>query len=118
MVAQPGGVMPPTSTISLLVNNPFAPDFRPPQASTAKELTNYVVARQLAAYKQAFDIPYKVMLKQINVLLKKYGLDLTQRGIVAALNVAEHPFSAKFIEARIAELQQVQPYNYQVKQGD
>lgn len=104
---------PKITTIGELVNNPFSPNFRPPKATTAKELTNYVVARQLASFGRGFDIPYKVMLKQVNVLLKRYGVDLTQRGLVLALSVAEYPFSCKFVEERIAELQKNQPYNYQ-----
>jgi hypothetical protein len=107
--------MPPTSTIGALVNSPFAADFKPPQATTAKELTNFVIARQLVAYGRGFDIPYRVMLKQLNRLLKKYGVDLVQRGVVLSLDVAEHPFSAKFVEGRIEDILKIQPYRYQVR---
>lgn len=98
--------------LSSILNSPYSAAFVPPPAETPKELADYLTAMQIKLYDQVVDIPYRGLQRNLRLLVKKYGLNMVQRGMVLAINTSEHPFSTAYIEKMIKRLQETQPFNY------
>lgn len=101
------------STLSLedlYRGDPFSHDFHTP-CTSARSLARYLIALQTKRYGKAFDASSPVLEGNAGRLLKEYSVEVVARGICYGVQVANYPFSFKFVREKcIPEVLRKCPY--------
>lgn len=78
-------------------DDPFAPSFNPKVGNTSRDLVTYLLALQQKTYGRTTELSYRVLQRNIGLLLKMYSPLQVKRGIRASVR-AKYPCTTKFVK--------------------
>lgn len=94
----------------LYSGDPFSHDFHTP-CTSARSLARYLIALQTKRYGKAFEATSPVLEGNAGRLLKEYSVEVVARGICYGVQIANYPFSFKFVREKcIPEILRRCPY--------
>jgi len=90
----------------LLRDDPLSSHFEPKIGDKPKDLVNYMLALQVRQFDKLIDLTYPALVRNMKLLLKEYDAMMIKRAIKYASQVAEHPFSTKFVKEVIEQVEE------------
>lgn len=102
--------VPALSLENLYRGDPFSHDFHTP-CTSARSLVTYLIALQTKRYGVAFEATVPALEGNAGRLLKDYSVEVVARGICYGIQIANYPFSFKFVREKcIPEILRKCPY--------
>lgn len=93
--------------LSFLVRgSPLSIHFDPNVGDSPKDLTNYLIALQVRRFGCSIELEHQTLVMNFKRLLKKHDPLLIKRGIAYAAQIANNPFSTKFVSECIEKIKE------------
>lgn len=90
----------------LLEANPLSFHFKPECGDKPKDLVNYMIALQVKRFGCSINLDTRILIRNVKLLLKKHDVMMVKRAIKYSSIVADHPYSFKFVESVIPQIEE------------